>query len=194
MSLFVASRLYNLPTEEAKLIQDYLDRVRSYVTRHGLSSELIEDLEGNLAEKLDSIIAQSSHTIKDILGAIESLGEPEEVFAFEETTRSAGSQKQPGAKEQLQGFFARPWRRDRTNGVLLGVCAGIARELEINALWVRIAFVLLTFASGFGIIFYILLSFLMEKDTTSISTDIKGLSDKITPKVQAGIAEGSARA
>lgn len=67
MSLFVASRLYDLPPEEAKLIQDYLDRVRSYVTRHALSSELIEDLEGNLAEKLDAILAQGTHTIKDIL-------------------------------------------------------------------------------------------------------------------------------
>ncbi len=89
MSLFVASRLYELPSEEAKVIQDYLSRVRRYINAHNLGDELIDDLESNLAEKLDAILAQKSHGLKDILTAIQSLGEPEEVFAFEETsTRS----------------------------------------------------------------------------------------------------------
>ncbi len=39
--------------------------------------------------------------------------------------------------------------RDKHNGKFLGVCAGIADYIGVNALWVRLAVVLLTFG-GFG--------------------------------------------
>lgn len=90
----------------------------------------------------------------------------------------------PGAKEQLHGFFARPWRKDKVHGVLFGVCAGIAKELEVNALWVRIAFVTLTFASGFGILLYAVLILLMEKDTLAPTTDAKYTTDTIASRAQ----------
>ncbi len=38
---------------------------------------------------------------------------------------------------------------DRANGKMLGVCAGIARHFEIDALWVRLGFVAGTLL-GFG--------------------------------------------
>lgn len=40
---------------------------------------------------------------------------------------------------------------DKPNGKLMGVCAGIADYTGIDALWVRVATVLLTLA-GFGLV------------------------------------------
>jgi signal transduction histidine kinase len=52
-----------------------------------------------------------------------------------------------------------PWsrrlRRTRHGAVLGGVCAGIARALGIDVLWVRLVFAIASLAGGFGILAYI---------------------------------------
>lgn len=57
---------------------------------------------------------------------------------------------------------ATPWagprrvRRDTTRGMLGGVAAGLARHLDVDVVWVRLAFVLTTvFVSGFGLVAYV---------------------------------------
>ena len=47
-------------------------------------------------------------------------------------------------------------RRDRDNGWLAGVCAGIARRYGVDAALVRVAFVIATAAGGFGVVAYLL--------------------------------------
>src|SRR5205085_1713199 len=50
-----------------------------------------------------------------------------------------------------------PLRRDRSNGVVAGVCAGMAKQTRIDPAVFRIVFVALVFAGGIGIILYALL-------------------------------------
>ena len=45
--------------------------------------------------------------------------------------------------------------RSRTNKILGGVAGGIAEYFEIDPVWIRLLFVLMLFAGGFGIIAYI---------------------------------------
>jgi signal transduction histidine kinase len=52
---------------------------------------------------------------------------------------------------------ARTLRRDPSNGVVAGVCAGIAKSSGIDVLLVRIVFVALIFAGGLGVVLYVLL-------------------------------------
>lgn len=48
-------------------------------------------------------------------------------------------------------------RRSRSNRVIAGVAGGVGHHLGIDPLAVRVAFVLLTFAGGFGLVTYLLL-------------------------------------
>src|SRR5436190_2992950 len=48
-------------------------------------------------------------------------------------------------------------RRDRSAGVVAGVCAGIAKQTGIDISFVRIVFFALTFAGGIGLLAYVLL-------------------------------------
>jgi len=51
----------------------------------------------------------------------------------------------------------------------LGVCAGIADFLGVDALWVRVAFVLLTFfGSGVPLLAYLLLALVLEARPSSM--------------------------
>ncbi len=55
-------------------------------------------------------------------------------------------------------------RRARRGAVLGGVCAGLARALGVEVLWVRLAFVIAVFGGGFGILAYILGMLFMPVD------------------------------
>jgi phage shock protein C len=47
--------------------------------------------------------------------------------------------------------------------ILGGVCSGLAEGFHVEALWVRVAFVLLTFLNGIGILLYLVLWVLMPE-------------------------------
>ena len=53
--------------------------------------------------------------------------------------------------------------RDKVNGKLMGVCAGIADYTGVDVLWVRLAAIMLTFITGFGLPLYILIGLLAPK-------------------------------
>jgi len=49
--------------------------------------------------------------------------------------------------------------------ILGGVCSGLAEGFHVEALWVRLAFVVLTFLNGVGILLYVILWVLMPERT-----------------------------
>ncbi|MEA2445062.1 MAG: hypothetical protein QOJ12_2354, partial [Thermoleophilales bacterium] len=57
-------------------------------------------------------------------------------------------------------------QRDPAHGYVAGVCAGLARELGIDPLIVRIGFVAATLAGGFGIALYVLAWVLLPASST----------------------------
>jgi phage shock protein PspC (stress-responsive transcriptional regulator) len=60
----------------------------------------------------------------------------------------------------------------RTTGsekVLFGVCGGVAKFFDIDMTFVRILWVVGFFFAGVGLLFYIILAFIMPKENTFIS-------------------------
>ncbi|MEM1195676.1 MAG: envelope stress response membrane protein PspC [Pseudomonadota bacterium] len=54
--------------------------------------------------------------------------------------------------------------RDKHNGKIMGVCAGVAEYTGIDAIWVRLAAVASIFmTSGSSILFYFLIGFILNK-------------------------------
>lgn len=61
--------------------------------------------------------------------------------------------------------------RDKMNGKLLGVCAGVADYTGIQVIWVRLLAIFLTFAvSGFTIPLYLLAGLLLSKKPPHLYT------------------------
>ena len=56
-------------------------------------------------------------------------------------------------------------KRNIKNKIIAGVCSGIADHFDIDALWVRLAFLLGTFCSfGIGILIYTILWVILPKN------------------------------
>ncbi len=61
--------------------------------------------------------------------------------------------------------------RDKINGKIMGVCAGIADYTGVDVLWVRVGAVLLTLSTGFGIPLYFVIGFLADKKPAALYGD-----------------------
>ena len=55
--------------------------------------------------------------------------------------------------------------RDTSNQMIAGVCSGLARELKIDAAWIRLAFLFAFIWAGAGPLLYLILWILMPADT-----------------------------
>jgi phage shock protein C len=50
-----------------------------------------------------------------------------------------------------------------TDRIIGGVCSGLAQGFHVDVLWVRVAFVVLAFVQGIGLVLYVVLWFLMPE-------------------------------
>ena len=61
--------------------------------------------------------------------------------------------------------------RDKQNAKLMGVCAGIADYTGVNVMWVRLAAIVFTFATGFGIPLYFAAGLMLNKKPPHLYED-----------------------
>ena len=61
--------------------------------------------------------------------------------------------------------------RDKQNAKLMGVCSGIADYTGVNALWVRLAFLVLVFTTGFALPLYFVAGLLLNKKPPHLYVD-----------------------
>lgn len=146
--------------EDAYLeLQKYLAEVDRIFSKK--YPEVVEDIETRIAEKLYPKQSKN-HVIKiiDITKLIKALGNPSDLNSFD----AAPSDEPAATSHTSKKLFA-----SSEDVVVSGVCAGIAEYFGIEAVWVRLLFVL-AFFSGFlspvAIIGYIFLLIVLPKATS----------------------------
>ena len=69
--------------------------------------------------------------------------------------------------------------RSETDQMIAGVCGGIAAYLDIDSVFIRLAFVLLAFASGIGVAIYVIMWIVMPRESTITASDAEVMQDNI---------------
>ena len=70
--------------------------------------------------------------------------------------------------------FMLGWTRSREYGKILGICAGLSQQFGIPVTFFRLAFIILTFFGGWGVLLYLALWLLMpwekraQRNNTSV--------------------------
>ena len=59
-----------------------------------------------------------------------------------------------------------PLHRIRSGAVLLGVCTGLGRYFDVDPVLIRVVFLLLTLASGLGVLIYLMLALVMPAEAS----------------------------
>ena len=137
----------------------------SAVTRHFMNSadslEITTDIENRIAEMFNEILLREGKQVvvaQDVKAVVEQMGSVEDFEAEENGER-------PG---QAFGYTTENRRlfRDADDHLVGGVAAGISNYFDINAVWVRLAFVASCLAGGIGFLLYIILWIVVPKAIT----------------------------
>jgi phage shock protein PspC (stress-responsive transcriptional regulator) len=156
--IHIAKVPYNVELSAKKELEKYIATLEAYTS----DRELLEDIEIRMTElllergvKQEDVIADS-----DVKAIREQLGEPKE-FMTDETTLEIDP-------ELLTNEPRRRLYRNLDAALLGGVLGGIASYFRINALWVRLAFLILTALSfGLSVLLYVVLWLIIPSARTA---------------------------
>jgi phage shock protein C len=69
--------------------------------------------------------------------------------------------------------------RSETDKMIAGVCGGIATYLDIDSVFIRLAFALLALASGIGVAIYLIMWIVMPRESIVAASDAVVMQDNI---------------
>jgi phage shock protein PspC (stress-responsive transcriptional regulator) len=145
----IAGVIFHINDDAYELLRDYLQSVTDRLSKVPGGSEMIDDIEGRIAELFQSKPSWQTAIIskEEVEEMISTMGSPEDIVGDLESepftaTRSEGPKK---------------LYRNTGNSILGGVCSGLADYTGIDAVWIRIFFVLLTLVYLTGALVYVIL-------------------------------------
>jgi len=172
-------------------LKSYLDAIEKSLQQEESKEEIIHDIEARISELF---IERQTHerqviTSKEVDEVIEIMGKPEDYLINDEETA-----------ESSQKSERKPLYRDLERGYLGGVSSGLDHYLNIDAVWIRLFWVLTTiFSYGIFPMIYIILwivtpaakttaqKIAMKGKPVNLSTieeDIKDNYKKVSEKVK----------
>lgn len=192
-----------IPIEETAfdLLKQYTESLRRYFSNEEGRDEIINDIEGRIAELFSDRLKKGAICItdEDVNSIIASMGRPEDFEAAEaETISAAGNAKSESGSQYQSGPtpYSAPgssynrgrFSRNADDKIIGGVCSGLANYLGIDPVIMRIIFVLL-----FAPLFWIYLLLWIIVPSQSLSSNItKRLYRNPDDKVIAGVCGGLA--
>ncbi|NQY28037.1 MAG: PspC domain-containing protein [Flavobacteriaceae bacterium] len=168
-------------------LQNYLNAVRRSFAGASGEDEIVSDIESRIAELFSQKLQNDKQVVsnKEIDEVIEVMGQPEDYMVDEDIFDD-----EPTASKKNSTTANRKFYRDVDNKYIGGVSSGLGHYFGIDALWVRILWIVLVFTFGTGILFYILLWILIpEANTTAEKIAMTGAPINIS-NIEKKIKEG----
>ncbi|RLJ64476.1 phage shock protein C (PspC) family protein [Lacinutrix venerupis] len=164
VNINLAGIFFHIDEDAYLKLQRYLEAIKRSFTDSQGRSEIIADIEARIAELFTERIINNKQVIgnKQVDEVIAIMGQPEDYLVDDEIFED-----EPQQKSYTKGRSKKLYR-DTENSYVGGVSSGLGHYLGIDALWVRLIWIVLIFGFGTGILIYILLWILVpEAKTTS---------------------------
>ena len=192
--LSIGGYAFTVEKDAATALQEYIGALEKHYLPQEGGKEIMDGIEERMAELLlDKAGRGGVVTLDHVNAVIGILGRPETIEADD-----------PGPESTPHEKSARKLFRDMENKRLGGVCAGLATFLQIDVVWLRLAFVVLTLVGLFAFtsremvtlgmpVLYCILWVAMPaartaQDRWAMNGD-SGTADEIRRNVQAGLHE-----
>lgn len=153
----------------------YLNSIRRKYGTSAEGEEIISDIENRIAELFTAKVGERGAIMENTVDEIiNTMGAPED---YEDVSFDA-QQHQQQTQQSNQTYerqTATKFYRDKDNNILGGVCAGLAAKFDIDALWIRLLFLVAFFFAGSGFLLYIILWIIIpEAKTTAEKLEMRG--------------------
>ncbi|WP_248722305.1 PspC domain-containing protein [Seonamhaeicola sp. ML3] len=166
VNINLAGIFFHIDEDAYLKLQRYLEAIKRSFTDSQGRSEIIADIEARIAELFNERVQNHKEVIriKEVDEVIAIMGQPEDYLVddeiFEDEPQASSSQKRTHAPTKK--LF-----RDTDNSYVGGVSSGLGHYFGIDAIWVRLAWVILFSAAGTGVLLYILLWILVPEAKTT---------------------------
>lgn len=150
----------------------YFDAIKRSLSKSSGQEEIIKDIEMRVSELLTEKQKTEKHvvTIREVDEVIAVMGQPED-YIIEEDGPAANNNNDYYVPRRSKKLY-----RDKENGMIGGVATGLGHYFGIDAVWLKIMFLVFVFAGfGTGILVYIILWIVTpEAVTTSEKLEMTG--------------------
>ncbi len=184
-----------IPIEETayELLKQYIESLRRYFANEEGCEEIVNDIEGRIAELFSERLKRGITCITDadVNAVVADMGRPED-FEAQDAEASSATASSSTHTAEAQNMYKpqgrRPLYRNADDKVLGGVCSGLANYLNIDPVIMRIIFVLLL-----GALFWVYILLWIIVPSRSVESNItKRLYRNPDQKIIAGVAGGIA--
>ena len=172
ISINLGGFFFHIDEDAYQKLSRYFDAVKRSLSPDG-RDEIMKDIESRIAELFQERLQNDKQVVglSEIEEVISIMGQPEDYKIDDEKTSYQSS------SSSSTNFYYPSKRlyRDKENGMIGGVMAGLGHYLGVDSLWLRILMVILFFGFGTGLFVYIVLWILVpEAITTTQKLEMKG--------------------
>ncbi len=159
LTINLSGLIFHIDEDAYELLQAYLEKLKQHFSGIEGQEEIVTDIETRMAELLQERLGSEKQvvSIADAEFVIDQLGQPFEMDDENTTNKTAG---------QTFHRTSRRLFRDPDHSKIAGVAAGLAAWAGIDVVWVRLIFILSLFASGAGLLIYIVLWIVLPEAIT----------------------------
>ena len=189
VNINLANMLFHIDEGAYNKMQRYLESVkRSFVNTPG-SDEILADIEARIAELFHEKLENERQVIteKEVDEVIAIMGQPEDYMVDEDIFEDEPlSSQQKSERKKSKKFY-----RDTEHKYVAGVSSGLGHYFNIDPLWIRLLWIILTIGStgGFILIYGLLWLLIPEAATTSQKLDMRGEDVNIS-NIERKVKEG----
>ncbi len=155
---------FNVDDDAYERLRQYMKNLEKEFSGESSSAEIMSDIEGRIAELFRMRLNNYKQviTMKDVEEVMSILGSPEAISGGDPS-----AEEPPRAQRRIY--------RDPEGRIIGGVCSGLAAYFTWDPLIMRILFVALVIAGGFGIGLYLVLWIVLpEAKTTAQKLEMRG--------------------
>lgn len=160
---------FHIDEDAYQKLNRYFDAIRASLSQEG-RDEIMNDIESRVSELFSEKLENNKQvlTLKDVDDVITIMGQPEDYKIETDAPNATNFTSNPGRTKKLY--------RDADSKIVAGVCSGLGHYFGVDAVWIRVALILLVVAGfGTGILAYIILwAVTPEALTTSEKLEMKG--------------------
>ncbi|RDK87069.1 PspC domain-containing protein [Marinirhabdus gelatinilytica] len=181
VNINLAGTFFHIDEDAFGKLSRYLEAIKNSLSDPQGKDEIIRDIEARISELFSEKIESSSQVIslKELDEVIAVMGQPEDYRVDEEMFDDTPPPHSSTRRDRSYGSHKQLFR-DVDNKFISGVSSGLAHYLKIDAIWVRLLWILLTLlTSGTFIIVYILFWILVPPALTT-SEKLKMSGEAVT--------------
>ena len=145
ININLAGIFFHIDEDAYLKLQRYLDAIKRSFTDSQGRSEIIADIEARIAELFTERVKHDKQVIgnKEVDDVITIMGQPEDYLVDDEIFED-----EPKTPYNTKSISSKKLFRDKDNSYIAGVASGLGHYLGIDAIWVRLIWLLLVIGSG----------------------------------------------